>query len=102
MSSETARVDVVEAAALWVEATGYNADLSALTAGIRDSSESIRRIVGDLLPRIAALTPQRGDEGLDLFVDLGLELDHVARHAEAASAVARAVRDHLDLSDAPL
>lgn len=91
--------DVAEEAARWIEATGYTGDLSALTAGVHDISESIERIVAALLPRLAALPLQRGDQALEVIVDLGFEFEHIARHAEATGLVIRAVQDYADLSE---
>lgn len=93
-------LDVAEQAAQWIEGTGYTGDLSAVTAGVHDITESVERILKVILPKLTALPLQRGDQALEVIVDLGSELEHIARHADAAGVVIRAVQDYVDLSEA--
>ena len=92
------KYDIAEAAAQWLEKSGYKGELSALTAGIHDISEGVGKIQDEWIPLLLKLDPAERDESLTLIIDLLFEMEHIRDHAESAYNTLIAVRDFLDES----
>jgi hypothetical protein len=90
--------DIVEVAAKWLESTGFQVDLSPITAGLHDIDSAIKKIYTQLLPSLVKMDSLQKDEALGLIVDLWLEMDHIQRHSEKATEVLARARDFLDTS----
>jgi D-serine dehydratase len=89
------KVDTAEVVAQWIEKAGYKGDLSSLTAGIHDISESLQMVHEDYAPALSKLNPFERDESLTLIIELLLEMEHIKNHAEAAYEKLIEVRDFL-------
>jgi hypothetical protein len=92
------KVDIVEAAAKWLESIGFHEDLLSFTAGLHDIDSAIKKIYAHLLPSLVKMESTQRDEALGLIVDLWLEIDHIQQHAEKATEVLVKARDFLDTS----
>jgi hypothetical protein len=90
--------DNVEKVAEWLEKSGFNGDLSALTAGLHDIHSAIDKIYDKLLPSLLQLNTSQKDEALKVFIDWWLEMEHIGRHANSITEVLTTVRDFLDES----
>jgi hypothetical protein len=102
MNLSTNDQDIVEAAARWLEVSGFEGDLSAVTAGLHDIAEVSKKIEEELLPLLLRLSPRfQHDEALGIMVDLKFDLEHIAAHARDAIEVVAAVCDFLDHSPKP-
>ncbi len=90
--------DIVEQVATWLEKSGFSGDLSALTAGLHDTSVALQKIYSKLLPSLLELDTTQKEEALDIIIDLWLEMEHIGNHAASSSNVLTAIRDFLDES----
>jgi hypothetical protein len=88
--------DVVETAARWLEAIGYQKDSSALTAGLHDIGDSVNGIMNQSLPALINLEINKIDEALEIIIDLWVEFEHIGRHAIAAAECANQIREFLE------
>lgn len=73
-----------ETAMKWIETTGFTGDLSDLSAGIYDISESAYKI-NELLPSLLNIDSNDRDAVLEFFVDLYWEMKHIEDHAKSAA-----------------
>ena len=95
---KTEKPDLAEEAAKWLQRSGFEQDLADLVAGLHDIGDAMRKINEQLLPTLITLKPDQKREALQIVVDWWLEMEHIERHAGAASTLLAMIRDVLDES----
>ena len=85
-----------EAAMQWVEKAGFDGDLSDLSAGIDDITQSVDEIV-KILPSLLEIDTADNERALEFFIDITMEMKHIEDHAKDAVTNLIRVQDFFNM-----
>ncbi len=91
--------DIAEQVATWLKEAGFDKDLSPLVAGILDIRSGLEDMRTRILPALLELKPNQKDEIMTLIVDLWLQAEHLAKHAEDIRDITAEIRDFFDTTN---
>ena len=86
-----------EAAMRWIEKAGFDGDLSDLSAGIYDITQSVDDELDKLLPSLLEIDTADNKSALGFFIDLTIEMKHIEDHAKDAVANLIKVQDFFNM-----
>lgn len=86
-----------EAAMQWIEQAGFDGDLSDLSAGIYDITQSVDDELDKLLPSLHEIDTTDNERALEFFIDLTMEMKHIEDHAKDAVTNLLKIQDFFNM-----